>query len=763
MENFIKRAFSTFLLAPMTIFALMEGHQEVPGVDVHLRENHPNIQEIRTSSHKTVINCAKFNIAKGEEVHFLQPSSKSSVLCRVTGKAASIIDGRLETNGRLILINPMSIVFREHAFVKAHHLLASTLDMRDEDFLNDKYKFSLSKDAENSCVVNLGTIEANQTVLMAPQLVNRGTIRGKVAFLGGKEITINFEGDEKFSFVIDEPLQSGFAEIAGKIEAQGKDVLIRHRVAQHLITSVVNANGLIEATKMEKVNGVVRLVAQGMIDTDTLAVEGRTIEKAIDLKIKQKADFVADKELRWEGGAYGSLYKDNKGVVKAAVTNTQLSLQVRDGKLVIDGCLGEENVSPYDKLIFSAKTIDQNAYVRGRRGVVYNADLINLSETAHSNADITFNGPVVVKKNNIAIRGGDGLGTVKFNSTLDSAHPGISLRISGATESGVIQSNHPIGSKGQFDTLTLSAGKLNLHNIGGQSPGAKHLDIQAHNSKKDMESELLGSIYRAGDHNWKCAVVFLRSSKPVSFISDNGPMTFEHNTKLHLNPESKVHFDVHGGEFELPQLGGNNSSAIVNARKANMIIHEISECSLKAICHKAEFKGEIKATTLSIDTEENILNSKLVDPSSIHTKGELILNSKNGGIGEATSRLRIHAEGKLWVGAKECAFFEGHCLHELAYDIEGNKSFRTHLLITEPDGSKRDLVYSRETLQKIIANEVKKNSKPESISSDLEHLIPHGFVDEAAFVPQRAPLFYLQGIPKLIGSKEEDSESEKVE
>src|SRR5271167_639627 len=79
---------------------------------------------------KTAINFKKFNIAEDETVRFIQPHPHSTVLCRVTGGQPSLIEGVLEASGRLLLINPASIVFRETAQVRVGSLVASTLDIK---------------------------------------------------------------------------------------------------------------------------------------------------------------------------------------------------------------------------------------------------------------------------------------------------------------------------------------------------------------------------------------------------------------------------------------------------------------------------------------------------------------------------------------------------------------------------------------------------------------------------------------------------------
>ena len=136
--------------------ALVEEHQVTAG-SATFEQPDANTQLIRAAD-KTAINCKKFNVGKDETVHFIQPGPKARVLCRVTGKEASIIKGTLKADGRLFIVNPQSIYFRETAKVDVHSLFASTLNIKDEDFVKGNYRFFLEDDAKDSVIMNKGQI-----------------------------------------------------------------------------------------------------------------------------------------------------------------------------------------------------------------------------------------------------------------------------------------------------------------------------------------------------------------------------------------------------------------------------------------------------------------------------------------------------------------------------------------------------------------------------------------------------------------------------
>ena len=97
-----------FLFSQAQAFALPQG-QTVEAGDASFQYSADNTTLNVTAADKTVINFQSFNIALGEAVNFLQPSSSASVLARVLGGGPSLIAGSLSANGNLFLTNPAGI------------------------------------------------------------------------------------------------------------------------------------------------------------------------------------------------------------------------------------------------------------------------------------------------------------------------------------------------------------------------------------------------------------------------------------------------------------------------------------------------------------------------------------------------------------------------------------------------------------------------------------------------------------------------------
>lgn len=139
-----------------------------------------------------IINWQSFDIARGETTRFVQQSAASQVLNRVTGGSPSQILGTLQSNGRVILINPNGIAFGRDAQVDVAGLLASTLQLSDADFLAGRFNFS----GGTATVSNSGTLRTQQggeVILLGGNVENSGLIaspEGNVLLAAGRSITL---------------------------------------------------------------------------------------------------------------------------------------------------------------------------------------------------------------------------------------------------------------------------------------------------------------------------------------------------------------------------------------------------------------------------------------------------------------------------------------------------------------------------------------------------------------------------------------------
>lgn len=147
-----------------------------------------------TNTPNAIINWGSFSIGQNELTKFIQQSSASAVLNRVTGQSPSQILGQLQSNGRVFLINPNGIVFGQGARIDTAGLIASTLNLGDADFLAGKLR--LTGTGSEGKVENQGTINTTNggfVYLIAPNVENNGVIHapnGDVLLAAGQSVEI---------------------------------------------------------------------------------------------------------------------------------------------------------------------------------------------------------------------------------------------------------------------------------------------------------------------------------------------------------------------------------------------------------------------------------------------------------------------------------------------------------------------------------------------------------------------------------------------
>ncbi|MBY0530072.1 MAG: filamentous hemagglutinin N-terminal domain-containing protein [Rhabdochlamydiaceae bacterium] len=233
---------------------------------------------------KSIINYHKFNVGKKERVQFVQPSQSATVLNRVKGGDPSSILGKMESNGRVFLINPKGVIFGPGSQVNVGSLVVSTLNIADQDFLNDRYDFILEEGSEKSLILNQGALSAaagGDIALLGGQVRNEGMISaqaGKVVLASAQKITLDFSGDRLISFALDGNLPSAFISQEGQIEAPEGEVYLKARAAREVIQRTVNTDAFIEGNEIIEEDGVISIVADSRIYAKNIQVDASQIE-----------------------------------------------------------------------------------------------------------------------------------------------------------------------------------------------------------------------------------------------------------------------------------------------------------------------------------------------------------------------------------------------------------------------------------------------------------------------------------------------------
>src|SRR5215472_14492094 len=271
---------SALMIAPSGAYANPLGGQVVGGQATIAGQGTKTVTVTQGSS-SAIINWNTFNIGTGELTQFVQPSATSIALNRVIGNLGpSQIDGHLTANGRLFLVNPSGFLFGSGAHINVAGLLATTNDIRNEDFMAGRYNFTIPGRPDAS-IVNLGHIHITPSstgfaALVAPGVRNAGVITanlGQVALASGNGFTLDFYGDKMITLQVGDQIASQVIDVAtgqplkslvsneGKLKANGGQVSLTAVAAREVVDSVVNNTGVIEANSIGTRNGMIVLGA----------------------------------------------------------------------------------------------------------------------------------------------------------------------------------------------------------------------------------------------------------------------------------------------------------------------------------------------------------------------------------------------------------------------------------------------------------------------------------------------------------------------
>jgi mucin-19 len=272
----ITTALTAFGLAPAS--AGPDGPAVVSGSATVVNPGSAHVT-VNQNTDKAIINWRLFDVGTNESVRFNQPNSGSIILNRVTGGLGpSQILGSIDANGRVFVINRDGILFGPNAVINTAGFLATTHDIRNDDFMAGRFNFN-TPGRPDASIVNLGTITATSggfAALVAPGVRNSGTITatlGNVTLASGNGFSLDFYGDKLVTLAIGDQIASSVRDVAtglplkalvgndGKIKADGGRVELTAVAARQVVDAVINTSGVIEANTVGTRNGMIVLGA----------------------------------------------------------------------------------------------------------------------------------------------------------------------------------------------------------------------------------------------------------------------------------------------------------------------------------------------------------------------------------------------------------------------------------------------------------------------------------------------------------------------
>ncbi|MBX2860719.1 MAG: filamentous hemagglutinin N-terminal domain-containing protein [Vampirovibrio sp.] len=353
------------LISGLPVYALPQGYEVVSG-DVTFQVNNKELV-VTSTGNQAIVEYQSFNVSPDERVQFNLAGANASILNRILG-GPSAINGAIQSNGQVFLVNPAGIRIGKTAHIQTGGFIASTLNLSNNNYLNNTLKFQRAYDTSSSGIHNEGHLEAKDFIaLLGNQLSNGGVINveeGSVAMAVGDQIQVDISPNMAVEITVDEGLKEQIETVEDHITNTGKitahTIALEAKLAKSAISRVVNLEGIIQATAMKRQGGKISLKA------DTVKQAGRIIAEGTNEADGGKIELRSTRLTVLEESSVTSVRGQGKSssageIVVWSDGNTDFQagavLDARGGDVSGDG--GFIEVSAVDTVLFAGTALGQ--------------------------------------------------------------------------------------------------------------------------------------------------------------------------------------------------------------------------------------------------------------------------------------------------------------------------------------------------------------------------------------------------------------------
>jgi len=400
---------------------------------------------VQQTSARTAIDWQSFSVGSNARVNFQQPNASAVVLNRVVGNEASVIDGALQANGQVFLLNSNGLLFTRNAQVNVGGLVASTLDTSNADFMAGKSTFNRTGSAAS--VVNQGSLNASEggyIALLGQQVSNQGTISarlGTAAMAAGDQISLSFNDRSLVGVRIDQGALQALVDNQSAIMADGGLVLLTAQGMDQVMASAVNNSGEVRARTLGQKEG--RIYLLGDMQSGTTHVAG-TLDASAP-----------------EGG--------NGGLIETSAAHIQVADSARITTAAPHGLTGSWLVDPQD-LTIAASGGDLSGSTVSSNLANTNVTLVSSQGATAGSGNININDPISWSANTLTLTAAN---HIKVNAVMTATghaslnlNPGTANGSDGAVTDGTVLMGLSAAGTTNAATGNSFSGQINFSGAG---------------------------------------------------------------------------------------------------------------------------------------------------------------------------------------------------------------------------------------------------------------------------------------------------------
>lgn len=432
--------------------------------------NAVGLTTIQQTTQQAIVNWQSFGSNAGEVIKFVQPNANAAILNRVVGNLPSNLNGLLEGNGRVYLVNPNGIVLGANGVINVNGgFVASTQGISDSAFMQGGALTFSGDNAGNIQILGKISSAQGDIVIIAPKT----EIAAGATLQAGQNIQLIAANEVQLSngklTVTPKLSDAGQLTVAGTLEA-AKVQLEAHN--NNLGALAINTTGTIRANGTQtNPDGSVSIMAYG---------EGSNIKVSGSIKANS-SDTNNNNVQPNMGGRIVIGRNEDTGVLAASTDIRGATLQSQGGFVETSGAsLLSDNVNiqadqwlidPYDIEI----TDSANALSAGYTTKITTQ---TLQSALNNGTDVviqtTASGPATgVSVDTTGTSGGTGnilvtTAIVKNADTTSGADPNASLTLK--ADNNIVLNAGISATSGKLDiTLdaanTTSTGKIDINGV----------------------------------------------------------------------------------------------------------------------------------------------------------------------------------------------------------------------------------------------------------------------------------------------------------